>query len=160
MDIKITNAITAIYGKKFCSAKVGNHKSLSIGFGEKTPHNIERLDDKYRCEWRIGTYYSSWRIIRDGKIILGSNDSNDIEYLNCQLNALDFKEIAEISNYTLLDIQVVLRDDMIIQFINTISDEDETFHMFCPDNTCVIFSTEGSWEVGPSNEPWPGESVK
>jgi hypothetical protein len=160
MNIDIANAIGSIYGKKFCSANIGKHNSLSIGFGEKIAHNIERLADKYLCEWRAGTYYSSWRIIRDGKIILGSNDSNDIEYLNSKLNELDFKEIVEIINYNSLDVQVVLKNGMIIQFINTISDEDETFHIFCPENICVVFSTEGLWEIGPSNASWSDDSKK
>jgi hypothetical protein len=160
MNFDIANAIESICGKKFCSANVGKHNRLSIGFGEKTSHNIERLADKYLCEWRIGTYYSSWRIIRDGKIILGSNDSNDFEYLNSQLNELDFKEIVEITNYNPLDVQVVLKNDMIIQFINTVSDEDETFHMFCPENLCVVFTTEGLWKIGLSNAPWSDDSEK
>lgn len=159
MNKKILNVIGSLYGKRFCRVAVGKFKSLSLGFGEKIFHNNDRLKDKYYGEWEIGTYYCSWRITRGNKVILGSNDINDINELNIKINSIEFQEIVAINNPSALDVQVVFKDGMVIDFFNTISDNDETFHIFCPKSICIKFTTEGVWEMGKSDAPWPNSST-
>jgi len=153
MNKEILDAIESLYGRKFCRVVIGKFKSLSLGFGEKVFHNNPRLKNKYYGEWEIGTYYCSWRIVRDNDVILGSNDSNDIDELNKKIEIIDFNEIVAIKNTSILDVQVVFKDGIAIDFINTISDKDEIFHIFCPKNIFIKFTTEGVWEIGKSDAP-------
>jgi hypothetical protein len=155
VDKDIENIISSIYGKKKCRVKVGNSRNLSLGFGEKIFHNNPRLNDKYYGEWEIGTYYGCWRIIKDNKILLGSSDTNaDIKFLNGRINEIQFREISSIDNFSFFDVRVTFNDGMIIEFIPLYSDEDEFFHIFCPNNIYVEFNSEGLWKSGKSNAPW------
>ena len=154
MKKEILNAITSIYGKKFCRVRVGRSKSLSMGFGEKKFHNKPILSDKYYGEWEIGTYYGSWRIIKNNKIILGSTDSkDDLDYLNKKIKKIKFGEIVSITNISAFDVRVEFNNNLIVDFITLFSDDDEYFHIFIPDHGVVRFK-KGSWVVGKSNVPW------
>jgi len=155
MNDTVKMAVASLYGKSWCNAVVGNFKSLSLTFCKTVntgPENAEIVR-----EWKISTYYCSWRIIRNNMIILGSNDSNDLNLLNQELSKIIFKEVIFITNYTAHDVNVLFEDGTSINFINTISDNDETFHMFCPDNIYIKFNSQGAWEIGPSNRPWRQE---
>jgi len=155
MDKEILNTISSIYGIKCCRVAIGNGNSLSIGFGEKIFHNNPKLKDKYYGEWEIGTYYGSWRIIKNNRIILGSNDfKDDIELVNRRVNDIIFGSIKDINNYSPFDVRVIFNDGMIIDFISTFIDDDEIFHIFCPGGKYIEFKAGGLWEIGKSNTPW------
>lgn len=155
MNKEIIDVVSTIYGKKFCRIVVGRNKSLSLGFGEKVFHNNPRLKNRYYGEWEIGTYYSSWRIVNNNQIVLGSNDSDDIEWLNSKINEIEFQEVTAIVNSSAFDVQVVFKNGMRLDFIATFSDEDETFHIFCPEKIFVEFNVKGVWKIGKSDAPWP-----
>jgi hypothetical protein len=155
VDNNIQDIIISIYRKKCCRVRIGASKSLSLGFGKMQFHDNPNLNDKYYGEWEIGTYSGSWRVVKNEKILLGSNDSkDDIIFLNKKISEIKFEEIVSISNLTTLDVRVEFNDGMIIDFISTISDEDEFFHIFCPNNVYIEFNSKGIWKVGKSDVPW------
>lgn len=160
MNKEILNIISSVYGKKCCRVAVGNYKSLSFGFGERIFHNNHCLKDKFYGEWEIGTYYGSWRVLKNNKIILGSYLSeDDIDFLNKKINEIEFGEVVAITNLSELDVRVVFSNGVMVDFIPTFSDEDEVFHMFCPENIYVEFTSEGLWKIGKSNVPSPDDSA-
>ena len=74
MDENIKGIIKPIFGKEQRESRVGESRSLSIGFGKKIASRVLPRNKKY-CEWEIGTYYSNWRIVQNGRIICGSGES-------------------------------------------------------------------------------------
>ena len=154
MNKEIQDAISLLYGKMCNRVAVGNSKSLSFGFGEKIFHNNARLKDTFYCEWEVGTYYSSWRIIKNNQIILGSNDSNDINLLSKKIHEIAFTEIISITNFSDHDVRVTFNNDIIVDFLPVFTDEDEVFHVFCPEKNYIEFTSQGLWKIGKSNVPW------
>lgn len=152
-----TNILEALQplliGKKCCRVKVGASKSLSMGFGEKVYHNNDKLDDAYYGEWEIGTYYCAWRVIKNNKIICGVSDpAESIEELNSEINRITFGSIVSIAKLSDIDVQLKFDNGIFVDFLATISDEDEYFHIFCPDNVYIELSFDGKWSMGKSNE--------
>ena len=156
MNQEVQAAIRPMIGKACCRARVGSPRSLSIGFGKRLPHGHRRLGDSYYGEWEIGTYYGSWRIIKEGVIICGSNDTDGCEDLSRRLMALEFGRILSVRNVDAYDISAEFDSGIVVNFLATSSDEDERFHIFCPDSIYVEFSVGGVWRIGKSNAPWEG----
>lgn len=155
MDTIINKHINLLLGNRCCRRQVGNNRSLSLGFGKKIYHDEPqtRLRDEFYGEWEIGTYYRSWRVIKDNKIICGSNDSVDsIEELDAALNQIDFGIVESLVQTSSFDVRVNLDNGISVDFLSTIKDDDEIFHLFCPDNLCVIFSIHAGWRLFKSDE--------
>ena len=49
-------------------------RSLSLGFGPEVQRQVKPNEKLYRA-WELGTYRSAWRVVRDGKVLLGSQDT-------------------------------------------------------------------------------------
>ena len=60
--------------------RIGSDKSLFIGIGE-----VDTSGTKPHAEVEFGTYDCAWRVIREGKLICGRDDTVDevIELENC-----------------------------------------------------------------------------
>ena len=148
----LEDILPLLIGKKCCRVRVGASKSLSMGFGEKIYHNNNKLEDAYYGEWEIGTYYCAWRVIKGDKIMCGASDPTEsIEELNRDINRIKFGSIVSIAKLTSFDVRVEFDNEIVVDFLPTISDQDELFHIFCPDNLYIELSFEGKWLIGKSN---------
>lgn len=147
--------IDPISGKPCCRKQVGFRKSLSIGFGAKVIHQNPKTRDKYYGEWEIGTFNSAWRVIRAGKILCASNDPVDsIKELDAAINQIDFSNFVSVQQLTDVDVRVLFDHDMVIDFLAAASDDDEMFHIFCPERKYLEFTIRKGWTIGESNTPW------
>lgn len=152
---EVIKTIKPLLGKLCCRTKVGKSKSLSLGFGEKVYHNKPQLEDTFYGEWEVGTYYCSWRIIKDSRILCASNDQIErLEQLDKAVKQIEIGSLKEIHQVSNFDVRLEFDSGVIIDFLTTISDEDESFHIFCPNNIYVELSWEGKWIIGKSNLPW------
>ena len=157
MNSDINEIIKPLFGKEQCEARVGGSRSLSIGFGERIVSRVLPHNKKYH-EWEIGTYYSSWRIVQNGRIICGSGESAEsIGELDVIVKDVKFGTISTITNLNHFDIRVEFDGGLSVDFFPAMSDEDEYFHIFCPHNMYVQFSSGGKWEMGKSDVPWMGK---
>ena len=146
MDKQVLNLFEKLYRKNCCRVEVGAMKSLSIGFGEKIFHNNPKLKEKYYGEWEIGTYYCSWRILLNSGIICGSNDGNEKE-LNDKVKQINFGRMVKIDQPTTMDVSIHFDNDYRVDILPTISDDDEYFHIFCPDEIYIKLSKDGNWSI-------------
>ena len=148
MDKDILNTIKPIFGKNCCRVKVGASKSLSMGFGEKFYHNNPKLNDDFYGEWEIGTYYCAWRALKGDKILCGVSDPiESIEELNKSINEIKFGALVSIKQLTNIDVRLEFDSGIVVDFLSTISDEDEYFHIFCPNDVCIELTTGGKWTI-------------
>jgi len=145
----LPDIITPIYGNLCCKQRVWQHKSLTLGFGERVLHGNSKLIDNFWGEWEIRTYCNSWRVIKDGKVICGSNDIDDsIKELDAALGQIAFGRILSLTQEASgLDIRARFDTGIIVDFLTTVSEHDETVSIFCPRNVCVSFSPAEGWLI-------------
>src|SRR6185369_4583727 len=74
---EVKDFLKPIIGKRCCRQRVSEPRAIHIGLGEKIYHGNSKLLDEYYGEWEIGTYYSAWRVLKEGRIICGSDDLVD-----------------------------------------------------------------------------------
>jgi hypothetical protein len=156
MNIAVQEIVKDIIGKPCSRKQVGRMKSLSLGFGEIIPYkpDMKRISEISYGEWELGTYYCSWRILKDGRIVCGSQDTTDIDDLNIEINKIEVGRFGSLRQLTDLDVRVECDNGIAIDFLATISDDDEWFHIFCPENRYVEFKVVSGWRVGASDKPW------
>lgn len=146
IEEKLKRIFNDMYGKKCCRVNVGEYKSLSVGFGDKIYHNNPRLNDDYYGEWEIGTYSSSWRIISNKKIVCASNDSDE-NGLNKIIKKIEIGSFIDLKVINEMDIRVVCDNNLIIDFLVTVNDDDDLFHIFCPNNIYIELLSGGKWDI-------------
>ena len=142
-------AIGGLIGKTCCRQRVGRMRSLSLGFGQKIPHGKSRLIDDFYGEWEIGTYTASWRVVREGVILCGSQDVvESLSDLDARLSKIKFGEIEAINVISKFDIRLYFCERIHVDCIGAASDDDELLHIFCPEKLCIEYSIFGGWKVG------------
>ena len=107
-------------------------------------------------EWEIGTYYSAWRVVREGIVLCGSQDVVDsIDELNLSLGRIGLGRFMSLRQFSDLDVRIEFDSGVAVDFLATTSDDDECLHIFCPGERCIEFSVRGGWKAGPSDRRWP-----
>lgn len=153
MDETIKISIEKLFGQKCCKKIIHSNGNLSLGFGKKIYHNNLKLDCEYFGEWEVGSYYKSWRIIQENIILLGSGDTDSNEEKKEKIDKINFDEILSIHQQTQFDVRVILKHNLIVDFLATFSENDELFHIFCPNNKFIEMDNQGVWKFGDSNKP-------
>lgn len=155
MTDEVSDVLKPLFGNKCCRIRVGDFKSLSIGFGEKIYHNKPKLIDKFRGEWEIGTYYCAWRIMTGNSILCASSDSVEtITELHNRAIEIKIGSILSIVQTSDIDVRVKTDSGIDIDFLATISGNDQYFHIFGPNYLYVELATGGQWTIGKSNVPF------
>lgn len=155
MTDEVSDILKPLFGNKCCRVRVGNFKSLSIGFGEKIYHNKPKLIDKFYREWEVGTYNCAWRIMKDDLILVGSTDvANTIEELDAKVNSIHFGYIVSIEQPLPVDVRIEISSRIYVDFLATTSRLDEYFHIFCPNNVYIDLSRNGKWTIDRSDTPF------
>jgi len=155
MDRKIKAFIKPMLGKVCCKKRVWSFKSLKLGFGKKVYHGKKLIDDFYG-EWEITTYCYAWRVIKNGKILCGSSDAVDhVNELTAVLKRIKFGRIISLEQLSNFDVQVGFDTGVVVDFLATVSDEDEGIVIFSPERKAIKFTVGSGWKTGPSDKPWP-----
>ncbi len=147
--------IAPLVGEPCTRQAVGRMKSLSLGFGEKAEPLNATTGKQYKA-WEIGTFgNSAWRITKDGVLLIGSRDSADsIEQSSESLGRISLGRFSALTQPSALDVRIEFDSGMAVDFLSASSEDDENFHIFCPDGMYIEFSALSGWAIGPSNEPW------
>ena len=154
MNRDVAVLVEQIIGKSCTRKEVGRMRSLSLGFGAEVRSTI-KLNEKIYREWEVGTYRCAWRVVREGIVLCGSQDVVDsIEELNLALDRIEFGRFMSLRQFSDLDVRVEFDSGVAVDFLATISDEDECFHIFCPPKRFIQFSVRNGWKAGPSDKPW------
>lgn len=154
MESRVQEMVGRLVGKPCWRKQVGRHRSLSLGLGNRVHHKTALTDGVYG-EWELGTYYCAWRVVKEGKVICGNQDAVDsVDDLNLALARIDFSRFSCLRQLTDLDVRVEFDNGIAVDFLATTSDEDECFHIFCPDKLIIVFSVVGGWQIGPSDKSW------
>jgi hypothetical protein len=152
MDDQIKQFLESVYGKQCYRQRVGKPRSLWLGFGEKKYHG-KKLIDPYYGELEIGTYYCSWRILKGGKILCGSNDLATMEELNAAVQKIEFGQFIAVRQLSDCDVRTEFDSGLVVDFLATTKDDDECFGLlYEPTHVYVQFSIGSGWKMGLSNQ--------
>lgn len=126
-----------------CSRKaVGRMRSLSLGFGNEA-RRATGLNGIVCREWEMGIYRSAWRIVGGGTVLCGSQDVADsIEDLNIALGTIDLGRFASLRQISDLDVRIEFDTGIAVEFLAAASDDDESFHIFCPGQRFIEFTPQ------------------
>lgn len=144
-----------MFGQSCCRKRVTEWKCISLGFGQKVYHNKPKMVDSFYGEWEIASYFCAWRIVQDGRIICGSNETVDsTEELDAIVNKIDFGRIISLKmSLAGVDVRAEFDTDIEMDFFFIRSGDDESINIFCPDDMCATFSVIDGWLIGKSNKP-------
>jgi hypothetical protein len=154
---EVREFLKPIFGKLCCRQRVSKPRALHIGVGEKVFHGNPKLADEYYGEWEIGTYYCGWRVLKEGRILCGSDDLVDsADELDAALKRIEFGGLQSIEQLNSFDVRVGFDTGVVIHFLATTSDEkDACLDIICePNHQAAEFAVGSGWTVGPSNAPW------
>jgi hypothetical protein len=80
--------------------------------------------------------------------------------LDARLGAIVLAPVEEIRMISSLDIEIRLTSGVSVHFLGVASDDDELFHVFCPDKVYLEYSVASGWKIGKSDQPWKAPCVK
>jgi hypothetical protein len=149
-DTTLQSVIAGLIGKTCCRQRVGRMCSLSLGFGSKIPHGKPRLADDFYGEWEIGTYSAEWSIVQGDAILFSSRDfaEESLLELDEKLNKIPLGKIEALDFISKAYIRMQLNGGIHIDFLaSDEEDEDEFFHVFCPDNIFIACSLNKGWFI-------------
>ncbi len=155
MDATIRGYLSRVIGQVCSRQHIGKDRSLNLGFGAVVRRK-SAIAEADHGTWQIGTYTSSWRIVYGRQVVCGSQDAvDDVEEMRQKISEMQWGRLAAIRQLNELDVRVELDNGVIVDFLATISDDDEIVHVFFPEKEVVEFSIVGGWTSGPSDKPWP-----
>lgn len=154
MHLDIDHIFEKIAGQPCTRKEVGSMRSISLGFGDEAPKSKPGNRD-YRL-WEMGTYGGDWKVIGGGCVELSKNRTTNIGDLDALLQTIDFGRFVAIRQLSRTDIRIELNNGLTLDISGNSSEDDEYFHVFCPDGRYVEFSGAG-WRIGSSQKPWPNE---
>jgi len=154
IDLTIPDTISAMFGQPCCRKRVGRHRSLSLGFGEKVFHT-KPMKDPFYGEWEIGTYSAPWRVIQDNLLVCGSlEDVESIDELDAQIQIIEFGNISSVEMISCFDLRVILENNTYVEFLQVATGEDELVHIFGPNSLYCEYAINAGWKIGRSDVPW------
>lgn len=146
---ELADMLKSIVGMTITTRFIGKGNRFSIGFGI-----VSKKTTVDHGEWEIGTYDCAWRVLKDGAIIVASDDA-----VESQQDLLDIFESCNIGEFvglhhlTALDTRFTFSRGC-IDILCSISDDDQILHIFFPESVVAIFSISKGWVLGRSDKPW------
>jgi len=155
IDPKIQGSFVGIIGKSCCRQRVGDYRYFSAGFGKQVPNEkASKNVVPFYGEWEIGSYTSTWRIIRDGNVVCSGRDLVDSDdELNKRLQGITLGTVVAVEMLSKFEVRVSLDNGILLDFICLSGDYDEVFHVFAPEHIFIRYSLMNGWEVRKSNVP-------
>ena len=149
----VVNAwLLPMFGQRCCRQRVGQARSLTIGFGNPVFHKKKiHLVDEFRGEWEIGTYSADWRVVRKAVQLCSRNDviESSLIELDEKLNRIQLGAILSLEFVSEQHIRAQLTDEVSVDFLapHGEDEDDAFFHVFAPDDIFIAYSLSQGWFV-------------
>lgn len=149
---EVNEVFERIVGQPCMRKEVGPMRSISLGFGDEASA-IDKGRNRHYRSWEFGAYSGDWKIAHGAKVLLAKIDSSDASDLDLKLQSIDLGRLQSIQQISKSIVRMNLDNGLAVEFFGDTDDDDEYFHVFCPENVYIEFSERG-WRVGRSDVPW------
>ncbi len=144
-----------IFGMPCCTQRVCSDGALKLGFGDCMKKLI-RGREILSGRWNLVTYTCAWRVVRDGRVVCGSQDlDNSPEQLQRTLSQIHQIPFVSMCHLSSLDVRIQLAMNVSVDILCTMSDDDDALQFFLPNHLVATFSQKCKWRLGASDRPWP-----
>lgn len=152
----VRQLVSPAIGKDCCTIRVGSSRSLALGFGERVYHSNSKLPYKFYGEWELRTYNAAWRVVAgDSSIICGSGDTvEQMGQLELRLGASGLGRWVDVQMTSKFDLLLQLSNSISVHFLGATADDDELFHIRCPDSLVAQYKVAQGWRIGRSDVAW------
>lgn len=148
MGESVTRLLDGMVGLVCTRRAVGEWRGLSLGFGEEERgKKIGKSGIVYR-EWEISAYFSSWRMIRNGRFLFGNKEEKEV-LIKC-VEEVELGAFVAIKRLSEWDVRVELDSGVSVDFLATRRD-DASFQVSMPGTRWLTFTAEQGWMVSKSN---------
>jgi hypothetical protein len=143
-----------VLGKKPTRVKTGYGSFITIDFGKDITTQIKTrtgLKTQQFGEWHLWVYMCAWRIDKDKKPFLGSNDSKELIQLH--INEIEKRILrgVKILNEA-FDAKFTFGEDMELFLFSFNTKEHEQWMFFTPDNKVLTAGPGDEWSYEDSNK--------
>jgi|LakMenE01Jun11ns_1017448.scaffolds.fasta_scaffold9770642_2 hypothetical protein len=141
--------LDGLYMADRCRIQILHSGSISIGFGSMVHHGNAKLRDTYYGEWEIGSFHNAWRLVSGSRVLCtGDTDEYQAQISESELEKNLSKRIRRVYNLSTLDVRVDFGSGVCLDFLSVGDAEDESFHIFCPNEQWLAFTPNRGWLLG------------
>ena len=148
------NLFQKIVDIKPTRAKLGHGSFITIDFGRDISEQIKTRNGpvtRYFGEWHLWVYMCAWRIDKDKKPFVGSEDSREkIENSLSELAARDFKGIEILDNA--FDAKLHFGSDMELHLFSFYTEDETQWMLFTPENKVFNAGPNCKWSYCDSDK--------
>jgi hypothetical protein len=150
-----TSLFNKILGTKPTRVKLGHGSFLTFDFGRDTAKKTKtRLGGSriIHCgEWRLWVYMCAWRIDKNNKPFIGSNDSRDL--IEQHLPVLEGKELKKVVILNkAFDANLLFGDEYQLHLFSFQVTDDEQWRLYTPENKTFIAGPGIEWSYRDSDK--------
>jgi hypothetical protein len=153
-----TNLFNKIIGTKPTRITLGHGSFLTFDFGRDIKEQIKTRAGglKTICfgEWHLWVYMCAWRIDKNNKPFIGSNDARDL--IKQHLRALEKKELKKVIILNeAFDANLVFGDEYQLHLFSFQVTDDEQWMLFTPEEKVFTAGPGNEWSYHDSDKPKP-----
>ena len=149
---KTPTILQSILGQPCCRQRIGEWKSLHLGFGNKI-YNDQKSAVPFYGEWELGTYSSNWEIFHHDQLLLSCKDLKSNMELDQLLQQIKFKPVKNIKVINDKDVLIIFKNSIKIYCYALKNDEaTEVVHFFFPDHLYAEYHPQKAWNIEKSNK--------
>jgi hypothetical protein len=151
-----TSLFNKILGKKPTRVNLGHGSFLVFDFGRDFEEQIKTRSGGFKTiyfgEWHLWVYMCAWRIDKNNKPFIGSNDSRSL--IEQKLCALEKKELTEVIILNdSFDTKLVFDDEYQLHLFSFQVTDNEQWKLFTPERKVFVAGPGSEWSYQDSNKP-------
>ncbi len=147
---KIQARIGPLLGEKAWGVSLGIGSFITLEFG--TPRPFEKFPERMRGEWSLWVTYSVWRLEKEAKVIIGSEDSRSelkkaVQYLE------DLVLHSVVLTPPAFDTTFIFNEGVVLRLFSICTKEFEQWMLYTPDGNVLSIGPGSSWFYTSASEP-------
>ncbi len=151
----VTNLFRKLIGTKPTRINLGHGSFLTFDFGRDIEEKIKTRSGGFKIihfgEWILWVYMCAWRIDKNDKPFIGSNDSRD--FIEQNLRSLEDKELRKVIVLNeAFDATLIFGDEYKLHLFSFQVTDDEQWKLFTPEHKTFIAGPGCTWSYRDSDK--------
>lgn len=152
-----TSLFNKIIGTKPTRVKLGHGSFITFDFGRDTEEKIKTRSGAFKTlyfgEWHFWVYMCAWRIDKNNKPFIGSNDSRD--FIEQHLHSLEEKELKQVIILNnAFDAKLTFGDEYQLHLFSFQVTDDEQWMLFTPEKKVFVAGPSSEWSYRDSDKTY------